>query len=658
MAGRDAWETSDAATRCPGEQADAAHVRVHGRGAPLDRARRPPDDDERWTTTEPTRFGQYALRVWEPRCLASTRAGTEPVTAAHGRRGRRPSSTSTATCPRRGTTTLLEASAGTGKTWTIAALVARYVVEEALPLEQLLVVTFGRAASQELRSGCASGWSAPSATSTPPWPAARPSPTATTRCSPGCCASRRTEELRRPPGPAAAQALTDFDAATIATIHQFCQLVLRSLGVAGDTDAGAELVEDLDDLLDEVVDDLYVAGSPARSADPVFDRRAALALARRSRRRPAGAPGRAADGGEPDDLADVRVALRARRSATQMEVRKRRLGMLSYDDLLSRLADALERRRRAGAGAGCATGGRSCSSTSSRTPTRSSGRCSTARSPAHATMVLIGDPKQAIYAFRGGDVVTYLGAERDRRTSTATLGVNHRSDDALRRLGADAAARRRGSARSGSSCATCARAPPGQRLRRAHRTAAPFRLRLVDRGTVRRRRARACRHRRAAGLVAAGPRAATSPRCSPPERRTTAGRCGPGTSRCCARPRRSASSSARRSVGGRRRPRSSPGSGSVFATERRRRVADAARGDRAAAPQRPGAGGRADGVLRAHRGRARPAGRDAHRAARRDRARLGRPAPASAASPPSSRPPCRSRRHVPARVLLDRAASG
>src|SRR3712207_8354452 len=40
-----------------------------------------------------------------------------------------------------------------------------------------------------------------------------------------------------------------FDAATIATTHQFCQLVLRSLGVAGDTEAGARLVEDLDDLL-------------------------------------------------------------------------------------------------------------------------------------------------------------------------------------------------------------------------------------------------------------------------------------------------------------------------------------------------------------------------------------------------------------------------
>ena len=48
-------------------------------------------------------------------------------------------------------TTLLEASAGTGKTFTVAALVARYVAEAGVPLDQLLVITFGRAASQELR---------------------------------------------------------------------------------------------------------------------------------------------------------------------------------------------------------------------------------------------------------------------------------------------------------------------------------------------------------------------------------------------------------------------------------------------------------------------------------------------------------------------------
>src|ERR671936_2286415 len=46
--------------------------------------------------------------------------------------------------------TLLEASAGTGKTYAIAALVAR-LVAEGVPPAQLLVVTFTRMATGELR---------------------------------------------------------------------------------------------------------------------------------------------------------------------------------------------------------------------------------------------------------------------------------------------------------------------------------------------------------------------------------------------------------------------------------------------------------------------------------------------------------------------------
>ena len=48
----------------------------------------------------------------------------------------------------------------------------------------------------------------------------------------------------------------------------------------------------------------------------------------------------------------------------------------------------------------------------------------------HATMVLIGDPKQAIYAFRGGDVATYLRAAATA-TTRKTLAVNCRCDAAL-----------------------------------------------------------------------------------------------------------------------------------------------------------------------------------------------------------------------------------
>ena len=48
-------------------------------------------------------------------------------------------------------TTVLEASAGTGKTYTIAALVTRFVAEGVAGLDQMLIVTFSRAATGELR---------------------------------------------------------------------------------------------------------------------------------------------------------------------------------------------------------------------------------------------------------------------------------------------------------------------------------------------------------------------------------------------------------------------------------------------------------------------------------------------------------------------------
>ena len=46
---------------------------------------------------------------------------------------------------------LLEASAGTGKTYSLTALVARYVAEEGLRADELLMVTFTRAAAAEMK---------------------------------------------------------------------------------------------------------------------------------------------------------------------------------------------------------------------------------------------------------------------------------------------------------------------------------------------------------------------------------------------------------------------------------------------------------------------------------------------------------------------------
>src|SRR5262245_61579642 len=53
--------------------------------------------------------------------------------------------------PGPGTTTVLEASAGTGKTFALAGLVTRYLAEGVATLDQMLLITFSRAASRELR---------------------------------------------------------------------------------------------------------------------------------------------------------------------------------------------------------------------------------------------------------------------------------------------------------------------------------------------------------------------------------------------------------------------------------------------------------------------------------------------------------------------------
>jgi exodeoxyribonuclease V beta subunit len=49
----------------------------------------------------------------------------------------------------------------------------------------------------------------------------------------------------------------------------------------------------------------------------------------------------------------------------------------------------------------------------------------------HTTLILIGDPKQAIYAFRGADIYTYLQARQATTGRHHKLKVNHRSTQAM-----------------------------------------------------------------------------------------------------------------------------------------------------------------------------------------------------------------------------------
>ena len=241
---------------------------------------------------------------------------------------------------------MLEASAGTGKTYTIAALAARYVAE-GTPLDQLLLVTFTRMATGELRDRVRERLVERRARRSAGLAGETAGADDVVRLladgSPEEVAARRGRLVR---------ALADFDAATIATTHGFCQEVLGGLGVAGDLEPDAELVEDVGDLLGEVVDDLYVRRYMKDEDAPRITRAEALRIARETVENP-GAPiePRDTSGAGPARRCARRLAGRVRE---ELDARKRALSLITYDDLLTRLRGRAARiaaapRRRAAA---------------------------------------------------------------------------------------------------------------------------------------------------------------------------------------------------------------------------------------------------------------------------------------------------------------------
>jgi exodeoxyribonuclease V beta subunit len=318
-------------------------------------------------------------------------------------------------------TTVLEASAGTGKTFTIAALAARYVAEGHATLPELMLVTFGREATQELRERVRERLVSAERGLADPDAALRGHDDVLRLLADAPAAEIAARRARL------VRALTQFDAATIATTHQFCQQMLAGLGVAGDGDRDAVFVESIDDVVAEVVDDFYVRKYGARGAgNPAFSRAEALTLARRAvydgqaRLEPRDA--------EPGSTAQVRQRFAA---AVRAEVarRKRVRRIYTYDDMLTRLADALSDPAR---GAAARLRARYRVVLVDEFQDTDPVQWQILRQAFHGstTLVLIGDPKQAIYAFRGADVVSYLEAT-EAAHHHATLARNWRSDAPL-----------------------------------------------------------------------------------------------------------------------------------------------------------------------------------------------------------------------------------
>lgn len=139
---------------------------------------------------------------------------------------------------------LIEASAGTGKTFTLAELYCRLVTEKQLEVSQILVVTYTRAATEELRG----------------------------RLRKRLVDERQKLSERKDADPSALRrlklAIQSFDETAIFTIHGFCQRALQDFAFESGHFFDMEMVTDEQDIKQEVVDDFW--RRQVSTADPAF----------------------------------------------------------------------------------------------------------------------------------------------------------------------------------------------------------------------------------------------------------------------------------------------------------------------------------------------------------------------------------------------------
>ncbi|MCB2022478.1 MAG: UvrD-helicase domain-containing protein, partial [Burkholderiaceae bacterium] len=152
-------------------------------------------------------------------------------------------------------TNLIEASAGTGKTWNLCGLYLRLLIERDLPVQQILVVTFTKAATAELRERIRSRIAET---------LAFVRDGVTTGADP--FVERFVAAMRKVKGPGIADAdmavklefaLQTFDEASIFTIHGFCQRALADTPFTSQMPLALEAVQDDSEFIAEAANDFW-----------------------------------------------------------------------------------------------------------------------------------------------------------------------------------------------------------------------------------------------------------------------------------------------------------------------------------------------------------------------------------------------------------------
>ncbi|MFT3715118.1 MAG: UvrD-helicase domain-containing protein [Gordonia sp. (in: high G+C Gram-positive bacteria)] len=315
-------------------------------------------------------------------------------------------------------TLVLEASAGTGKTYAIVSLAVRYIAD-GVPVDRLLMATFSNAASDELRDRTRRRIGEYAAALASP-PAADDDEVLTALRA----GDAETVQMRRS---RLVDALTGFDAATVATTHTFCNRMLAALGFLGGRDQQYPIVENADDLVADLARDVYIARFARDTTDaPGLGPAQTIAIRAVADRAATLTPG-------PDD-GDERSQIRygfAQAAREQIALRKLWARIRTYDDLQQSL-HAIVTDPVVGEAARARIRDRFSVVLIDEFQDTDPQQWDIVRLCFHERLplILVGDPKQSIYAFRGAEVRSYLAATAEAN-ERRRLGVNRRSDGAL-----------------------------------------------------------------------------------------------------------------------------------------------------------------------------------------------------------------------------------
>ncbi|MBW3602596.1 MAG: UvrD-helicase domain-containing protein, partial [Actinobacteria bacterium] len=310
-----------------------------------------------------------------------------------------------ATAPLVSGITVLEASAGTGKTHALTSVVLRLVAVDGVAIERIAVMTFTRNAARELRQRVRRRL----------LDVVDPRPPRDDLVGWLHSGADREQRLAR-----VRAALRDYDQATVTTIHAFFGQCLAAVLGGG----GAPLLEDESGLVAEVINDLYVKGFAAADdarleimPPPWHVERIVRAALVDPRARIVPPPsGRTREG------LQAAFAVRARERTRQ---RRLAAGVRSFDDLQAELAELVE-----------TDGDRVRAALAARFDAALVDELQDTDQLqwelltdvfSHGRVFAVGDPKQAIYGFRGGDVHTFVRA-LEEADAHAALVTNRRSD--------------------------------------------------------------------------------------------------------------------------------------------------------------------------------------------------------------------------------------